>query len=62
MEEVMQRQLSGDFSIRKRSRTQCLAGLVTAWCTPEIVDTCARGRYRNHLSNALDGSEDSLGG
>eukprot|EP00969_Alexandrium_andersonii_P233196 10296235-Alexandrium_andersonii.AAC.1 len=61
MEGAVERHLQGDRSSKKRPRAQCLGGLVAAWCTPAIAETCARGRWRNHLTNALEGSEDSLG-
>eukprot|EP00969_Alexandrium_andersonii_P339910 15025649-Alexandrium_andersonii.AAC.1 len=62
MEDAMARHLAGQTGVVDRSRFGCVRGLVAVWCTEEMAATCWAGHLHNRLTNALDGSQDELGG
>ena len=47
--------------IPHRDREDCLRDVIVAATSKELLEFCARGHLDNHLTNALDGSEDHLG-
>eukprot|EP00969_Alexandrium_andersonii_P089795 3965193-Alexandrium_andersonii.AAC.1 len=58
----MGRHLQGKRGVVNRTRLECVRDLVAAWRTEEMAATCRAGHLHNHLTNALDGSQDELGG
>ena len=62
-QELEQEGMLADLEVRpmgcpKRCRSDCVADLACAWSRAQLHRRAAGGHLENHLSNALDGSED----
>ena len=61
MVDLLEQQRVRPHGCPSRSREGCCRDLIAAWRHPPLHEYARRGWLDNHLSNALDGSQDHLG-